>query len=69
MDNFRVSFTRFLAFYFDNPSGLRHGETLTKWPSKASFAPHLEDGGMFTVRRVFVGFVEPGNLESGIRNS
>ena len=26
MDNFRVTFTRFLAFYSDNPSGLRDGE-------------------------------------------
>ena len=66
MDNFRVAFTRFLAFYSDNPSGLRHGETLAKWPSKASFAPHPEDGGTFTVRHDLVGFVEP--RESGIRN-
>ena len=66
MDNFRVAFTRFLAFYSDNPSGLRHGETLAKWPSKASFALHPEDGGTFTVRHDFVGFVEP--RESGIRN-
>ena len=40
MDNFRVTFTRFLAFYSDNPSELRGGETLAKWPSKASFATH-----------------------------
>ena len=40
MDNFRVAFTRFLAFYSDNPSGLRDGETSTKWPSEASFATH-----------------------------
>ena len=38
MGSFRVTFTRFLAFHFDNPSGLRVGETLAKWPSKASFA-------------------------------
>ena len=38
--NFRVAFTRFLAFYSDNPSGLRDGETSAKWPSKASFATH-----------------------------
>ena len=66
MDNFRVAFTRFLAFYSANPSRLRHGETLAKWPNKASFAPHPEDGGTFTVRHDFVGFVEP--RESGIRN-
>ena len=30
MDTFRVAFTRFLAFYSDNPSGLRDGETPTK---------------------------------------
>ena len=40
MDNFRVAFSRFLAFYSDNPSGLRYGETPAKWPSKASFASH-----------------------------
>ena len=43
MDNFRVAFTRFLAFYSDNPSGLsklRDGETPAKWQSKASFATH-----------------------------
>ena len=66
MDKFRVAFTRFLAFYSANPSRLRHGETLAKWPNKASFAPHPEDGGTFTVRHDFVGFVEP--RESGIRN-
>ena len=38
VDNFRVAFTRFLAFYSDNPSGLRYGETPAKWLSKASFA-------------------------------
>ena len=38
--NFRVAFTRFLAFYSDNPSGLREGETPAKWQSKASFATH-----------------------------
>ena len=40
MDNFRVAFTRFLAFYSDNPSGLHDGETPAKWQSKASFATH-----------------------------
>ena len=30
MDNFRVAYTRFLAFYSDNPSGLHDGETLAK---------------------------------------
>ena len=40
MDNFRVVFTRFLAFYSDNPSGLRDGETPAKWQSRASFATH-----------------------------
>ena len=40
MDKFRVAFTRFLAFYFDNPSGLNDGETPAKWQSKASFATH-----------------------------
>ena len=40
MDNFRVAFTRFLAVYSDNPSGLRDGETSAKWQSKASFASH-----------------------------
>ena len=38
MDKFRVAFTRFLAFYSDNPSGLHEGETPAKWQSKASFA-------------------------------
>ena len=40
MDKFRVAFTRFLAFYSDNPSGLHEGETPAKWQSKASFATH-----------------------------
>ena len=40
MDKFRVAFTRFLAFYSDNPSGLNDGETPTKWQNKASFATH-----------------------------
>ncbi|CAH3013552.1 unnamed protein product [Porites evermanni] len=35
MDKFRVAFTRFLAFYSDNPSGLHDGETPAKWQSKA----------------------------------
>ena len=38
MENFRVVYTRFLAFYSDNPSGLQDGETPAKWQSKASFA-------------------------------
>ena len=38
MDKFRVAFTRFLAFYSDNPSGLQDGETPAKWQSKASYA-------------------------------
>ena len=36
MDNFRVAYTRFLAFY----SGLHDGETPAKWQSKANFATH-----------------------------
>ena len=40
VDKFRVAFTRFLAFYSDNPSGLNGGETPAKWQSKASFATH-----------------------------
>ena len=40
MDKFRVAFTRFVAFYSDNPSGLHDGEALAKWQSKASFATH-----------------------------
>ena len=40
MDNFRVAYTRFLAFYSDNPSGLHDGETPAKWQSKANFATH-----------------------------
>ena len=40
MDNFRVTYTRFLAFYSANPSGLNDGETPAKWQSKASFATH-----------------------------
>ena len=40
MDKFRVAFTRFLAFYSDNPFGLHDGETPAKWQSKASFATH-----------------------------
>ena len=38
--NFRVAFTRFLAFYSDNPSGLNDAETPAKMQSKASFATH-----------------------------
>ena len=38
MDKFRVAFTRSLAFYSDNPSGLNDGETPAKWQSKSSFA-------------------------------
>ena len=40
MDNYRVAFTPFLAFYSDNPSGLHDGETPAKWQSKASFGTH-----------------------------
>ena len=40
MDNYRLAFTRFLAFYSDNPSGLFDGETPAKRQSKASFATH-----------------------------
>ena len=40
MDNYRVAFTRFLAFYSDNPSGLHDSETPAKWQSKTSFATH-----------------------------
>ena len=40
IDNFRVAYTRFLAFYSDNPSGLHDGETPAKWQSTASFATH-----------------------------
>ena len=40
MDKFRVAFTRILAFYSDNPSGLNDGETPAKWQSRASFATH-----------------------------
>ena len=32
MDNFRVAFNRFLAFYSDSPSGLRDGETCLTLP-------------------------------------
>ena len=42
MDNFRVAYTRFLAFYSDNPSGLQDGETPAKGQSKASISgPHV----------------------------
>ena len=34
MDNYRVAFTRFLAFYSDNLSGLCDGETPAKWQSR-----------------------------------
>ena len=40
MDNLRVAYTRFLAFYSDNPSGLRDGETPAKWLSEAAFSTH-----------------------------
>ena len=40
MDNFRMAYTRFLAFYSDNPSGLHDGETHAKGQSKANFATH-----------------------------
>ena len=40
MDKFRVAFTRFLAFYSDNPSRLRDEETPAKWPSEPTFATH-----------------------------
>ena len=39
MDNFRVAFTRFLAFYSDNPSVLRFGET----PAPLTPRPKLND--------------------------
>ena len=35
-----MAYTRFLAFYSDNPSGLHDGETPAKWQSKANFATH-----------------------------
>ena len=35
-----MAFTRFLACYSDNPSGLHDGETPAKWQGKASFATH-----------------------------
>ena len=35
-----MTFTRFLAFYSNNPSGLHDGETPAKWQSRASFATH-----------------------------
>ncbi|CAH3028035.1 unnamed protein product [Porites evermanni] len=35
MDKFRVAFTRFLAFYSDNPSGLHEGETPAKWQTSS----------------------------------
>ena len=38
--NFRVAYTRFLAFSSDNHSGLHDGETPAKWQSKANFATH-----------------------------
>ena len=40
MDNFRVAYTPFLAFYSDNPSGLHDGETPAKLQSKANFVTH-----------------------------
>ena len=40
MDHFRVAYTRYLAFYSDNPSGLHDGETPAKWQSKTNFATH-----------------------------
>ena len=43
MDNFRVAYTRFLAFYSDNPGlhdGKKKNETPAKWQSKANFATH-----------------------------
>ena len=40
MDNYRVAFTRFLAFYSDDTSGLCNGEMPAKWQNKASFATH-----------------------------
>ena len=40
MGNFRVAYTRSLAFFSDNPSGLQDDETPVKWQSKASFATH-----------------------------
>ena len=39
-DNFRVAYTRFLALYSDNPSGLHDSETPAKWQSKANFTTH-----------------------------
>ena len=40
MDNSRVVYTRFLAFYSDNPSGLQDDEPPAKWQSEASFTTH-----------------------------
>ena len=35
-----TAYIRFLAFYSGDPSGLCDGETLAKWPSKATFPTH-----------------------------
>ena len=51
MDNFRVVYTRFLAFYSDNPSGLQDGETPAKWQSKASFATHTSTESEWPLKR------------------
>ena len=41
MDNFRVVYTRFLVFLFWQFFwAIRDGETLVKWPGRASFATH-----------------------------
>ena len=51
MDNFRVVYTRFLAFYSDNPSGLQDGEKPAKWQSKASFATHPSTESEWPLKR------------------
>ena len=56
MDNFRVAYTRFLAFYSDNPSGLHDGETPVKWQSKASWGNAGNGRGVRTCTSVLRAF-------------
>ena len=58
MDNYRVAFTRFLAFYSDNSSGLHDSETPAKWNGKvrqvSPLAPRPKPNGGQNVQRDLV---------------
>ena len=57
MDNFRMAYTRFLALYSDNPSGLHDGETPAKWQTTVNFATHPS-----TETKWFFAYLIPGRI-------